>query len=86
MLYLDKISTEDYEEKKALQGFCYYEKKDYEKCLQLVYEYAQEMELKMYYSTNRGEFRKYFRRLVKMFGKNDKRLKFIAKKFSLEIK
>jgi tetratricopeptide (TPR) repeat protein len=84
--YLDKISTEDYEEKKALQGFCYYEKKDYEKCLQLVYEYAQEMESKMYHSTNRGEFRKYFRRLVKMFGKNDKRLKFIAKKFSLEIK
>ena len=69
-----------------MQGFCYYEKKDYEKCLQLVYEYAQEMDPKMYHSvSNRGEFRKYFKRLVKMFGKNDERLMFIAKKFSIEI-
>jgi hypothetical protein len=49
--------------------------------LQLLYEYAQKIDIKLFLATNRSEIRKYYRRLVKMFGKDESRLRFIHDKF-----
>lgn len=87
LYYLDKVcDVELINEQKNLKGYCYYEKKEYEKSLQLMYEYAKNTDVAYYKALKQGEFRKYIRRLVKIFGKDEERLKFIIDKFSIEVK
>lgn len=84
--YLEKVQEDDNFEKFGILGYCFYDKKDYEKSLEYMYEYANKIDLLTYENTNQSEFKKYVRRLVKKFGKDEKRLKYIINKFSIEIK
>ena len=76
-----RLSGSDMEEMQDVEAYCYYEKGEYEKSLQALYEYAKQIDTRLFAAGSRGEFKKYYRRFIKMFGKNEERLKFITEKF-----
>lgn len=77
-----RLSGSDMEEMQDVVAYCYYEKGEYEKSLQALYEYAKQIDTRLFAAGSRGEFKKYYRRFIKMFGKNEERLKFITEKFA----
>lgn len=76
-----RLSGSDIEDMKDVEAYCYYEKGEYEKSLQSLYEYTKQTDVRLFATGIRGEFKKYYRRLIKMFGENEERLKFITEKF-----
>lgn len=76
----EKLSPTDMLEMKDVAAFCYYEKGEYERSLQLLYEYTMQIDERLFAAGTKGEFKKYYRRFIKMFGENEERLKFITEK------
>lgn len=77
---LDNVTELEFDDKKLIKSFCYYEKKEYEKGFQFLYEFSENVNIDAFHEGNIVEFKKYYNRYLKKFP-NDERIKIITKKF-----
>ena len=77
---LETAEIEEYGGKTGLLALCYCGKKDYEKSLQLLFEFAKQKNSNEFYTKNKKELQKLFKKLYKRFP-NDTRVQTILKFF-----